>query len=112
MDFTFTVQYDPDYTPWGEPEIVAEETEKINNHEWVPVILTTSVVGPVESTASIGSVVELCEQGTYDSVDKIPDAHLRELAREHVQEIESDYLLLLARKRDEINALIQQMGGN
>lgn len=113
MQFTYTVEEDTDYQPFGEPEIIAEETLKIANGEWMAVFVTAHVVGPLKmSSGGIGTVVESGPTGRFDSLDKITDAHLRELAEEQQAEIDQDaYLLALTAKRDELNAFIQQMGG-
>lgn len=112
MQFTYTIEIDDDFTPWGEPEIIAEETEKINNHEWAPYIVTVRIAGPVVSHEAIhGCVVPLTSTGTYHDVAAIEDPHLRETAQELADTIEAGYLDKLTAKRDEINAMIQQMGG-
>jgi hypothetical protein len=113
MQFTYTVEPDEDYQSDGDPEIVAEENERIFSGEWMAVIVTAHVVGPLKmSSDGIGTVVEYSPTGAFDSLDKIPDAHLRELAEEQQADINQDaYLWALTAKRDEINAAIQQMGG-
>lgn len=112
MQFTYTVSIDDDHTPWGSPEIIAEETQKINDMEWAPYVVTVRAAGPVEASEAVhGCVVPLADTGTYHDVDAIQDDHLREIAEDLAQRIESGYLDLLTVKRDEINAMIQQMGG-
>lgn len=113
MQFTYTIGEYVDYIPFGEPEIIAEETLKIAKGEWMAVIVTAHVVGPLEmSSPGIGTVVESGPRGWFDSLDGIKDAHLRELAEDQQADIDQDvYLRALTAKRDELNAFIEQMGG-
>jgi hypothetical protein len=112
LQFTYTITYDEDHTPWGEPEIVAEETEKIANHEWGAYGVIVRVAGPVEDEESLwGCVVSLTDTGTYHELDAIKDEYLRDVAKNLAAEIESTYLDKLYDKRSEIEAMILQMGG-
>lgn len=112
MQFIYTIEYDDDHTPWGEPEIVAEETEKINNHEWAAYVVTVRAAGPIEAEESIGGcVVPLTDTGVYHDLDAITDAHLKGNAKQLADSIEADYLDALIAKRAEIDAMIIQMGG-
>lgn len=111
MQFTYTITIDDDYTPDGDYDL-AEEQRQINNHEIAPYGVIVRAVGPVDSEESLwGCVVPLADTGTFDYLDKIDDAHLREVARGLADVIKDRYLDELTAKRDEINAMIQQMGG-
>ncbi|MFD9815187.1 hypothetical protein [Streptomyces sp. NPDC059080] len=105
-----TVQYDDNYQPWGEPEILAEETEKINNHDWAAYEVIARSLGPVEIEHSLcGCVVALTDTGTYKDAAEIPDAHLREVAQDLVGAIQDEYLEKLRATRAEIDLLIQRI---
>jgi hypothetical protein len=110
MQFTYTVQYDDDYQPWGDPEVIAGETAKINAGEWAAYVVTVRAAGPVDAEESLhGCVVALTDTGLYHDVAAIQDAHLREVAAEMARRIASGYLSLLTVKRDEINAMIERV---
>jgi hypothetical protein len=112
MQFTYTIAIDDDYTPWGEPEIVAETTEKINKHEWAPYVVTVRAVGPIESEAELtGCVVPLADTGTFNDLAAITDLHLWEVAKQLADGIKRDCLEELYEKRNEITAMIRDMGG-
>ncbi|MET9360442.1 hypothetical protein ABZX93_05990 [Streptomyces sp. NPDC006632] len=105
-----TVEYDDDYQPWGEPEIVAWEYEQINAHNYAAYIVTVRAVGPVQSEDSRGAgLVALTEVGTYEDAAAIPDAHLREVAQDLVDSIRNNYLSELRETRDQISVLISQL---
>lgn len=85
------IVFDEDFTPWGEPEIIAEETEKIGAGEWTAygVIAFEDCdqahgIRCPHATAldSLwGCVVDTgTYEGTYDSPAEIQDAHLRGVA--------------------------------
>lgn len=110
MQFTYTVQYDNDHTPGGEPEIVAEETRKIAAHEWAAYVVIVRAAGPIDAEEAVhGCVVPLVDTGTYHDVAAIQDDHLREIAEDLAARIESGYLKQLIAKRDEINAMITRL---
>lgn len=112
MQFTYTISMDDDYEPWGDPAVITETTDKIVNGVWAAYIVTVRAAGPVESEESThGCVVPLTDTGAYRDPDAIPDAHLRDTARDMAKRIASEYLDLLTAKRAEIDAMIQQMGG-
>lgn len=113
MRFTFTVERDRDYKPWGmAEEDIRHEAGRILQGIWTPYTLTVRAVGPVDSEQSVtGIVVETISPGSYLSLDDIPDTHLRYTAEYTANEIESGYVEKLTAKRDEINAFIEQMGG-
>lgn len=46
LQFVCTVSEDDDHTPWGEPEVIAEETRKIERGVWAPYVVTVRVAGP------------------------------------------------------------------
>ncbi|MFJ4739130.1 hypothetical protein [Streptomyces sp. NPDC088775] len=105
-----TVEYDDDHTPWGEPEIIEEETRQINALNWAAYSVIVRAVGPVEREESLhGCVVGLTEIGTYEDATAIPDAHLREVAEDLAARIRDSYLSDLVQARDEINALISRL---
>lgn len=111
MQFTYTITIDDDYTPDGDYDL-AEEQRQINNHEIAPYGVIVRATGPVESEESVwGCVVPLADTGTFHELDQITDDHLRETAKDLASVIEDRYLAELVAKRDEINALISQMGG-
>lgn len=56
-----------------------------------------------------GCVVPLADTGTYKDAGEIQDAHLREVARQLIGDVQSGYLDDLKRTRDEISALISQL---
>jgi hypothetical protein len=112
MQFTYTITLDNDYEPWGDNGIAEEETEKIANHVWAPYGVIVRVAGPVEAEESLwGCVVPLTDTGTYHELDEIKDDHLREMAKDLADAIESTYLDKLRDKRAECDAMIIQMGG-
>lgn len=112
MQFTYRIEIDDDYTSWGDPEVVAEETRKIADHEWAPYVVTVRAAGPIDASQELtGCVVPFTDTGNYHDVDAIQDPHLRSTAAELATKIEAGYLDKLTAKRDEINAMIQQMGG-
>lgn len=110
MHFTYTISIDDDYTPWGEPEIIEEETQKINDMEWAPYVVTVHAAGPIDASEALhGCVVSLTDTGTYHDVAAIEDLHLQEVAEEVARQIESVYLGELISKRDEIDAMIKKL---
>lgn len=110
MQFTYTIAYDDDYIPWGEPEIIAEETEKINNKEWAAYSVTVRAAGPIDAEEALyGCVVPLTDTGAYHDVAAIQDAHLREVAEGLAAHIQSGYRDALIAKRDEIAAMISRL---
>lgn len=112
MQFTYTIEIDDDYTPWGEPEIIAAVTADIASGLSAPYVVTVRAVGPIDAAQECtGCVVETTDTGTFESLAAIKDDHLRETARDLAAIIEGEYVDLLFAKRDEINAMIQQMGG-
>lgn len=112
MQFLYTIHEDEDFTPWGDPEIVAEATSKIVKGEWTPYVVTVYANGPVPSSAELtGCVVPTTITGQFIESVQIQDAHLREVAEDLARQIEDGYLDKLTAARDAINAVIAQMGG-
>lgn len=110
MQFTYTIDYDDDHIPWGTPQMIAEETAKINNHEWAAYTVTARAAGPVESEESLyGCVVPLTDVGAYHELGAIADTHLRSVAEDMAKRIEASYRDLLIAKRAEIDATIRQL---
>ncbi|NIY68097.1 hypothetical protein SMALB_6179 [Streptomyces malaysiensis] len=107
-----TVEYDDDYEPWGEPEIVAWEFEQINSHNYAAYTVTVRADGPVQAEESRDAgLVKLTDVGTYKDAAEIPDEHLREIATDLVGQVRDGYLADLKRTRDEINQFILQLEG-
>ncbi|MGW6605862.1 hypothetical protein [Streptomyces sp. NPDC055036] len=67
-------------------------------------------VGSVQSEDSRSAgLVALTDVGTYEDAAAIPDAHLREVAKDLVDSIRETYLSELLETRDQINVLISQL---
>jgi len=112
MQFTYTISEDDDFTPWGDPHIIEEETRDIAAGRSQAYVVTVRVAGPVEMEGELtGCVVPVTDTGTYHDLDAIQDDHLRDCAKQLADNIADSYLDVLTAKRDEINAMIQQMGG-
>lgn len=108
MQFTYQVSIDDDHTPWGSPEKIAEETQKINDGVWEAYVVTVRATGPVESEASVtGVVVPRTDTGYYRDLSAISDAHLRRTAQGLAEEVASTYRSKLTEKRDEIDAMLR-----
>lgn len=113
MQFTYTITEDDDFTPWGDPEIITEQKQKIAAGEWAAYVVTAHADGPVKATAELtGCVVPATYTGRFIDRAQIKDDHLRGVAEELAGQIEATYLDRLITKRDKIDAMIRQMSGS
>ncbi|PNE43389.1 hypothetical protein [Streptomyces noursei] len=110
MQLRIKIVLDDCFEPFGDPEVIAEETQRINAEIWAPYGVIVEAVGPVEREESVwGCVVPVTDSGAYRDLAAIQDDHLRDVATDLMKQIEESYLDDLKSKRDEIDALIKQM---
>lgn len=110
---SITVEYDDDFTlDYWDESLREEAARKLNNHDWAAYSVIVRAVGPVDREASgHGCVVELTDTGVYKDATEIPDAHLREVAGQLIDDVRDGYLADLKRTRDEITSLIARLEG-
>jgi hypothetical protein len=106
LRFTYRIDIDGDY-PMG-----AATRDALTSRTHDVYTLTVSAVGPVVSERDeCGIIAPLTVTGTFTELDKIEDEHLRETAKGLAETIESGYLTVLADKRNQITAMIRNLGG-